>query len=52
MRIQHALEAASAVVQRFAPGSFSVRDNGGRDVVTQVDRAVSDCAPHRIAEVG
>ncbi|HVP54255.1 MAG TPA: 3'(2'),5'-bisphosphate nucleotidase CysQ [Candidatus Eisenbacteria bacterium] len=41
-RIQNALHSASAVVQRFAPGSFSVRDNGGRDVVTQVDRAVSD----------
>ncbi len=41
-RIQHALEAASTVVQQFAPGSFSVRDNGGRDVVTEVDRAVSD----------
>jgi myo-inositol-1(or 4)-monophosphatase len=41
-RIQHALEAASVVVQQFAPGSFNVRDNGGRDVVTQVDRAVSD----------
>lgn len=41
-RIQNALQAASAVVEQFAPGSFSVRDNGGRDVVTQVDRAVSD----------
>ena len=42
VRIQHALEAASAVVQQFSPGSFSIRDKGGRDVVTQVDRAVSD----------
>lgn len=41
-RIQDALRAASAVVERFASGSFAVRDNGGRDVVTQVDRAVSD----------
>jgi myo-inositol-1(or 4)-monophosphatase len=41
-RIQDALQAALAVVQQFAPGSFSVRDNGGRDVVTQVDRTVSD----------
>jgi myo-inositol-1(or 4)-monophosphatase len=41
-RIQHALQAALAVVQQFVPGSFSVRDNGGRDVVTQVDRAISD----------
>ncbi len=41
-RIQNALQAALAVLRQFAPGSFSVRDNGGRDVVTQVDRAVSD----------
>ncbi len=41
-RILHALEAGSAIVQQSAPGTFSVRDNGGRDVVTQVDRAVSD----------
>ena len=41
-RIQRALYAAHDVVKRFSPGTFAVRDNGGRDVITQVDREVSD----------
>ena len=40
-RIQDALEAASASAKQFVPGSFSVRDKGGRNVVTQVDLKVS-----------
>lgn len=41
-RIQHALSAAHDTVKRFAPGTFAVNDNGGREVITQVDREVSD----------
>jgi len=41
-RIQNALNTAHDTVMQFAPGTFSVQDHGGRDVITQVDRAVSD----------
>ena len=41
-RIQNALTTAHDAVKRFAPGTFAVKDTGGRDVITQVDRAVSD----------
>ncbi len=41
-RIQKALKTAYDVVKQFAPGTFAVKDTGGRDVITQVDRAVSD----------
>jgi myo-inositol-1(or 4)-monophosphatase len=40
-RIERALAAASEVAARFAPGSFEVRDDGGRNVVTEVDRRIS-----------
>lgn len=41
-RIERALQAATEVAQQNAPGTFEVRDNGGRDVVTEVDRRISD----------
>jgi len=41
-RIQIALKTAHDAIKQFAPGTFAVKDNGGRDVITQVDRAVSD----------
>jgi len=41
-RVQHALNTAHDTVRQFAPGTFAVKDTGGRDVITQVDRAVSD----------
>src|SRR5271169_1646644 len=41
-RIEVALSAAAAIVARFASGTFEVKDNGGRDVVTAADRAISD----------
>jgi hypothetical protein len=37
-RIERALTAASAVADRFEPGTLDVRDEGGRNVVTEVDR--------------
>ncbi|MGD0930198.1 MAG: 3'(2'),5'-bisphosphate nucleotidase CysQ [Candidatus Korobacteraceae bacterium] len=42
-RIKSALQGAADVVVQFTPGQFHVRDNGGRDVVTEVDRAVNEC---------
>ncbi len=41
-RIENALKAATTVVGEFVHGEFQVTDRGGRDVVTQVDRKVSD----------
>src|SRR6516162_5421650 len=42
VRIESALLAATKVAKQYAPGTFHVRDNGGRDVITEVDRRVSD----------
>jgi myo-inositol-1(or 4)-monophosphatase len=42
VRIEHALLAASETALQFLPGTFHVRDNGGRDVITEVDRRVND----------
>ena len=41
-RIERALVGAAAVAKRYVPGTFHVRDNGGREVITEVDRQVSD----------
>jgi len=41
-RLQNALEVAAATVTEFLPGQFEIRDHGGRDVVTAVDRRVSE----------
>ena len=41
-RLQRALDAADSAVNEFLPGHFEVRDRGGRDVITAVDRKVSD----------
>jgi myo-inositol-1(or 4)-monophosphatase len=41
-RIEAALSAANTAVGQFVHGEFDVRDRGGRDVVTEVDRRVSD----------
>jgi myo-inositol-1(or 4)-monophosphatase len=40
-RIRCALQAAAAVARGFVPGTFEVKDNGGRNVITEVDRKVS-----------
>jgi hypothetical protein len=37
-----ALNATHDVVNRFTQGTFAVKDTGSRDVITQVDRDVSD----------
>ena len=51
-RIELALESASSAARQFVPGTFSVQDNGGRDVVTQVDRKVSDQLRHILQRQG
>ena len=40
-RIENALKAAKAVASQYVRGTFEVNDRGGRDVVTEVDQAVS-----------
>jgi myo-inositol-1(or 4)-monophosphatase len=40
-RIEKALQEAANVVAEFLPCRFQVRDNGGCEVVTEVDRAVN-----------
>lgn len=40
-RIETALQAAGDVVAELAPGKIHVEDNGGRKVVTELDRSVS-----------
>jgi len=51
-RMHGALLAAIAVVKQFAPGTFNVRDNGGRNVTTQVDRKVNDVLRQSLLEQG
>ena len=41
-RIQDALNKASAAVSAYVPGKFAVDDRGGRNVVTEADRELSD----------
>jgi myo-inositol-1(or 4)-monophosphatase len=41
-RLENALRAATQVALEYKAGTFEVRDRGGRDVVTEVDRRVSD----------
>lgn len=52
VRIQDALEAASNAVSGFSPGKFEVHDRGGRDVITEVDRKVSDVLRNVLLESG
>jgi myo-inositol-1(or 4)-monophosphatase len=51
-RIDHALHAAAAIAKQYAPGTFHVRDNGGRDVVTEVDRRISDVLQAQLLGTG
>lgn len=48
-RIQNALKTAHEAVKRFVPGRFAVKDNGGRDVITQFDPFRERRAAHGIA---
>ena len=52
LRIQSALEAANIAVNGFLPGMFAVHDRGGRDVVTEVDRKLSDVLRKALLQPG
>jgi len=41
-RIDTALRIAGGIARDYAPGTFQVNDQGGRNVVTEVDRRVSE----------
>ena len=41
-RIEHALLAATNAANQFRAGAFELRDHGGRNVVTEVDRRICD----------
>jgi myo-inositol-1(or 4)-monophosphatase len=51
-RIENALRAATAVACQYAPGTFEIRDHGGRDVVTEVDRRVGDVLRDQLLQPG
>jgi myo-inositol-1(or 4)-monophosphatase len=51
-RIQDALNAASAAVSSYVPGKFAVDDRGGRNVVTEVDRKLSDVLRKALLQPG
>jgi len=41
-RIADALRAATTIAKQYSPGTFHVADDGSRNVVTEVDRKISD----------
>ena len=41
-RIADALRASTAIAKQYSPGTFHVADDGSRNVVTEVDRKISD----------
>jgi myo-inositol-1(or 4)-monophosphatase len=51
-RIEEALTAATKTVDQFVHGEFDVKDRGGRDVVTDVDRRVSDVLRNILLQPG
>ena len=51
-RIEIALRAATEVASQYSPGTFEVRDHGGRNVVTEVDRRVSDVLRAELLRAG
>ena len=51
-RIDDALRAATAVALTYSPGTFEVRDHGGRNVVTEVDRQVGDVLRDQLFQSG
>ena len=51
-RIEEALKAAVRTVDQFVHGDFDVNDRGGRNVVTEVDRKVSDVLRNILRQPG
>ncbi len=52
VRIESALRAATEIATQYTPGTFQVRDHGGRDVVTEVDRRISDVLRDQLLQSG
>jgi fructose-1,6-bisphosphatase/inositol monophosphatase family enzyme len=46
------LQAASDIVARVVPGKLHVEDKGGRNVITEVDRKISDVLRRGLLEPG
>lgn len=51
-RIEEALGEATEIARQYAPGTFQVRDRGGRDVVTEVDHRISAALRERLMRDG
>jgi myo-inositol-1(or 4)-monophosphatase len=51
-RIHKALQAATEVAMQYSASTCRVHDNGGRDVITEVDRRVSDILRGHLLESG
>ncbi len=51
-RIKRALQAATEIARQYAPGTFRVRDNGGRNVITEVDCRLSEVLRGHLLQPG
>ena len=51
-RIADALTAATRTAKQYAPGTFHVADTGDRNVVTEVDRKISDILHAHLLRTG
>jgi myo-inositol-1(or 4)-monophosphatase len=51
-QIERALQVACAVAKQYSPGTFQVTDNGGRHVITEVDRRISDVLRAQLLHAG
>jgi myo-inositol-1(or 4)-monophosphatase len=51
-RIEEALRAATEIAKRYTPQNCDVRDQGGRDVVTEADRRLGDELRSRLLREG
>ena len=51
-RIENALRAATEIALRYTPKTCAVDDRGGRDVVTEVDRRLSDVLRAQLLRAG
>jgi myo-inositol-1(or 4)-monophosphatase len=51
-RIENALRAATEVALQYKAGTFEVLDRGGRDVITEVDRRISDVLREQLLRSG
>src|SRR5271165_2649440 len=52
IRIEKTLRAAAEIAARYTPDTCEVRDRGGRDVITEVDRRVGDVLRDQLLRPG